>query len=148
MRLNTPEHLKNCTVLLREKNDSVLFKCRCECGGEEFRIYRDVLTEEQKAEINELDRQTSQMVGWRSVYGETGKDGRPRMYVKYLFGLIKKEICLPEYPAYVQIHAAKIKCVECGREYVLFDNRYHTRPHKKSPDRTQKNHPTAHKKNT
>lgn len=46
------------------------------------------------------------------------------MYAKHLFGLIKKEIRLPEYPVYTHIHAVKIKCVECGREYVLFDNRY------------------------
>lgn len=125
MKFETPEHLKNCTVFLKKKNGSVSFKCRCECGGEAFRVYRDSLTGEQKAEIDELDRQISKRVGWKSVYGETDKDGRPKMYVKYLFGLIKKEIRLPEYPVYVHIHAAKIKCVECGRKYELFDNRYH-----------------------
>ena len=63
--------------------------------------------------------------GLKTVYGEIDKNGQPKTYVKYLCGLVKKRILIPEYPTGAFINAVKIKCCDCSSEYIVFDSRYH-----------------------
>ena len=36
----------------------------------------------------------------------------------------KQEVIVPSLPVFGRIHTIKIKCSQCGREYILFDSRF------------------------
>lgn len=122
--MKTPKHLENCTFISKEKEYNLVLTCRCKCGCSTFTSYINTLSKEEQKVVNELNKQNPLNSGFKTLHVETDKNGNHKWYYKYLFGLIKKEIHIPQYPFYAKISVAKIQCCNCNTQYIIYDNRY------------------------
>lgn len=118
-----PDYLKQYASELQQKGSGISFKLRCTCGCKSFVVLDKSYTEDKKRLIKEYEDSCPD-VGWHSIHGGIGPDGKPCHYIKIL-GLFRKNIAFPEAPACMNINAVKACCAQCSSEIILFDNRYH-----------------------
>lgn len=122
--MSIPEYIRDHTGYTSTYRTSTTAYLRCRCGCESFDVYKNALNDEEK-KIKELyDAAVKEELGsWRSVYAETDEAGIVHWYKKrFLFG--RREVFPPEEPDFLKVELYKAKCIECGREILLFDNRF------------------------
>lgn len=98
---------------------------RCTCCNDRFDVFQDDLSDEQKViKVNYEKERDKELGGFSSIYGMTDKYGKTHWYKKKLL-FLKKEIFLPEPPAFLQLNLFVVKCCDCGKDIIVFDNRIH-----------------------
>lgn len=46
-------------------------------------------------------------------------------YFKFIFPFFKREVIVPQAPAFASVDCWKAECSGCGKQHLLFDNRFH-----------------------
>ena len=119
-----PNYLKEIGFNETKKSGRTCFEAKCPCGGDKFHIYKNKFTKEEKALIKpHLDAwDYLRSVGWPYCckIDENGK----YHYYKIKFD-VREEVFVPEMPPFALTEAYKAACGECGREFIVFDNRFY-----------------------
>ncbi len=115
-----PPHLENLAIDIAEKKQNVKFKLRCPCGGEQFEV----------SECNTHTNEPKKGFHWPilTTTGMVDQDtGMILTIHKTFFGIpVKKEYTpLPNKNLKLSRTVVKIKCLNCGEEYVVFDSSIH-----------------------
>lgn len=124
--LPIPGHLASYAAIPQQKGDILSFQLHCPCGCEAFTIPERCYTDREQQQIRQYE-QAMPDVGWHTVHGRTGPDGKPVHYIRIL-GIFKKYIIFPPTPPFMKVSVFKAACTNCGREAVLFDSRLHGLP--------------------
>lgn len=123
-----PEYLSYISIFGYSKKDYVNFSIKCPCGCNTFFIYENELTKEEKKEVKPFYDAMLYLHG-NDGYGcsITVDENGTRHFWKILSPdkSKKEEVYLPPKPLYAGIVVIKAKCESCGREHILFDNRFH-----------------------
>lgn len=113
-----PQYLSSIATKITEtKNKKILFNINCICGGQNFFIFKNCETAE---EITKKKNWESLIKGYNSGYS----DDKGNLYLtKKIFGIKIKQIKInrSDVPQYNTI--IKVKCSECGKEYIIYDSR-------------------------
>ena len=131
MSVPIPNYLKQISVLQKQSGNTTSFSLKCTCGCNTFFVYQNYLNKEEKAlekpyvdaltEVLCLDNALKAITRdedgnshyWRLYEPHKGLDGK------------REEMVVPARPFFCGIVAIKIKCADCGKEYLLFDSRIH-----------------------
>ncbi|MBQ9746850.1 MAG: hypothetical protein IJW21_08525, partial [Clostridia bacterium] len=119
-----PNYLKEIGFNETKKGGRTRFEIKCTCGCETFHIYKNKFTKEEKALIKpHLDAlKYVYSVGW-PYWCDTDENGKTHYY-KIKFG-VKEEVFVPDCPSFALAESYKASCSACGKEFILFDNRFH-----------------------
>ena len=117
-----PKYIENILSVTKEKRGEIECDVVCECSSTHFIGYKNVIvrSEEEAAyeeAYNEFNRKYI-----RIRYG--AENGVPYLYgMKGLFGeeILEKF----ESKGLDATEIIKVKCAACGKEYILFDSRFH-----------------------
>lgn len=118
-----PDYLKNIAYEVVQKKDKISFKTKCSCGCCEFDFFKKKITAEERA------RKKWEEELWKTYNGDFyhDKDGNFWMCSKSFLGIGKKKLKLTKQQ-YDDLMTetrdiVKIRCVNCAKEYILFDSR-------------------------
>lgn len=117
-----PSHLKvlnnNAT-----KFDKNRFKLTCSCGETNFLYAKNVTN----IKDNPFDAYWNKLIVpiFSIEQGLDKKNGQIYWYGKTFFGIHVGKFYEKDIPKIDETKILKAKCCKCGREYVLFDSRYH-----------------------
>ena len=119
-----PQHLKDIAVDVTRKKQTVHCQIKCLCGCETFSVYKSV-HEETPFEAYEKTLKLPII----SIDGRKDKNGRSYMIWRTFFGIpigkrYDDELLLPN-GTICHSDVIKIRCVECGHEYIIFDGDKH-----------------------
>ncbi len=130
MSVPIPNYLKHIATLDKQQKTWAHFSIKCTCGCDKFFVYQNCLNKEEKAlekpynhamwEIYVSDKPRKRTVD------EDGKVHYWRLFepLKGLEGA-HEELIVPDCPFFLMIKVIKIKCVDCEKEHLVFDNRIH-----------------------
>ena len=129
MGVPIPHYLKGLAVLKSRKNTWVHFSIKCACGSDNFFVYENYLNPNEKVLEKPYYDALTEMFSAGSSMCTRDEDGTLHHWKLYepSKGLKGKheEILLPDRPYFSGIVVIKIKCADCGKEYLLFDSRIH-----------------------
>ena len=117
-----PKYIENILYITREKRGEIECDVVCECGARHFIGYKNVIVRSAEeaayeAAYNAFNEKYSRI----RFCDENG--------ISYLYamkGLFGEEILEKfEYKQLDSTEIVKVKCAKCGKEYVLFDSRFH-----------------------
>lgn len=124
-----PEYLKKNAINPKHTKENIQFEFVCDCNNKEFYIFQNYLTKEEKVIVNEYEKAFEKVFKGSWTYkmesDEKGIVHYWRVYTPLGMYGPKKEVFLPEKPAFAELNVIKAKCTHCGKEYVLFDSRHH-----------------------
>ena len=120
--VDIPIHLKECTRIKRESKDSITLQVLCNCNCSTFYLLENILDEEENNIVKRFSK-------WTRV----GNYIDPTTKIRYLvarnaFGKIFDKIPVNEIqniPSIIRTYIIKVECSECGKQRIIFDNRYH-----------------------
>lgn len=122
-----PSYLKPIAYNVTTKGDFTKFHLKCNCGYILFDIFESYLDkDEQKACKPHYDALMELYSGGGASICTVDNDGTVHHW-KLLSSDRngpKQEVIVPSLPVFGRIHTIKIKCSQCGREYILFDSRF------------------------
>lgn len=115
-----PSYLQGISTDVQQRKHTVCFHIMCTCQSRRFTVYRNAYTEQEQAEIENWKKLLKKYNGG----GYSDQNGNVFLCKKRIFGFRSKirisRAMIPDlYDSF------KIKCAECGREYVIFDSRLH-----------------------
>lgn len=120
-----PNYLKHLAVFEKQKDTWTCFSIKCPCGCEKFTIYENYLTKEEKA----LEKPYYDALAEMYTLDMSRRTTRDENGLQHTWRLLedgsRKEIIVPARPFFSGITSIKIKCVECGKEHLIFDSRIH-----------------------
>ena len=120
-----PEYLLHLSRDEKVKNCRTIFEIVCECGEERFWLYSNYFTPDEEKQMEPHDeamrRLTSSFIGFECHRDKAGNF----RYYKLIFPFFKKEVVVPEAPAFVSVECWKAECSRCGKQHLLFDNRFY-----------------------
>ena len=132
MKFIKPTHLDNISKITSRNNYAIFLDILCECGGDEFEVIKNDRDKEKEKEWDEwaYKREMFWKTGRKMMIYSTvpyidKKDGKMYEYGKSYFGIRVGKYSLEEKPKFTRVVVIKAKCLKCGREYSLFDNRVH-----------------------
>lgn len=125
-----PTHFKkNCRGVI-EKSGYTGFEFVCDCKNNSFFLYKNALTKDEKAELKPyFDFLSFWCCSDLPKEYKEDENGVTHYYVQrnYPNNLTWEEIERPPCPVFWAVTVIKGKCASCGKEYVLFDSRFHGR---------------------
>lgn len=106
-----PEYLREISTTVKTSEDTETLKMKCKCGNSRFTV----------SEYAESDK-LKEKPGYKDIIRENDK-----LYLvkRNFFGRIVDKIECDDTFTTVPRRIVKIKCENCGREYVIFDNYLH-----------------------
>ena len=117
-----PKYIENILYITREKHGEIECDVVCECGARHFIGYKNVIVRSaEEAAYEAADKAFTEKYS-RIRFGE--ENGVSYLYgMKGLFGeeILEKF----EYKQLDSTEVVKVKCAVCGKEYILFDSRFH-----------------------
>jgi len=117
-----PKYIENILSVTKEKHGEIECDVVCECGARHFVVYKNVIVRSaEEAAYEAADKAFTEKYS-RIRFGE--ENGVSYLYgMKGLFGeeILEKF----EYKQLDSTEIVKVKCAECGKEYILFDSRFH-----------------------
>lgn len=120
-----PEYLHPVAWKIREKGCRTTFDIICHCGENKFWLYSNFFTPEEERQMKPHDEAMKKLTsGFWGYEIHRDKEGNFHYY-KTVFPFFKKEIPVPEAPAFAEVTCWMAECSKCGKRYLLFDNRYH-----------------------
>lgn len=124
-----PAYLKHNAVIIKQAKSWTQFSFFCNCGCRYFFVYENFLTKQEKDLLKPYeDALTDSLTGcWGSTMtiNEDGTRHYWKLYTPLGLNGPKKEVFIPEIPSFLGISVVKVQCFLCGKEHILFDNRYH-----------------------
>ena len=120
-----PEHLRDIAINIKKaKRNTVYCQLRCSCGCQNFSVYKS----QYDPSPLEVYEKSLKFPIFESV-GKIDKQGRRYWVYKTIFGIpigkrYHDELLLPN-GSYCYSDIIKIKCVECGKEHIIFDGDKH-----------------------
>lgn len=119
-----PPHLEEVAQNIKRTKDSVTFDVQCKCGCKHFHIYEHVYSEDEQQQIEAHEQEIIRLTkGYQITYTKDA-EGKGHWWRKK-FPFFRQEFEMPKQPWFYGLEAWKLKCVDCGQEYVLFDSRLH-----------------------
>lgn len=123
-----PNYLKDIAHSEQSKKRFTSFGLKCKCGNVLFDIYENYLTKEEKELCKPYyEALDYSITGGCSSFCTKDEDGKIHHWINLTHNINgpKEEVFIPPAPICAHIHSIKIKCSECGKEYIIYDNRYH-----------------------
>ena len=118
-----PIHLKDCTKIKNISKDTIILQVLCNCGSLTFYLLVNLLDVEEENIIKAYEKRLS---SWRNIENYIDPITKIRYLVtRNIFGKIYDKIPISQVHDIKRTHILKVKCSECGREKVIFDNRHH-----------------------
>ena len=117
-----PKYIENILSITKEKRGEIECDVRCECGARHFIGYKNVIVRSEEEAAYEAAYNAFNYKYIRIRFGN--ENGVPYLYgMKGLFGeeILEKFEC----KQLDSTEIVKVKCAECGKEYILFDSRFH-----------------------
>ena len=117
-----PKYIENIFSITKEKCGKIECDVVCECGARHFIGYKNVIVRSAEEAAYEGAYNAFNEKYSRIRFGD--ENGVSYLYgMKGLFGeeILEKF----EYKQLDSTEIVKVKCAECGKEYVLFDSRFH-----------------------
>lgn len=123
-----PNHLKDIAYSDKSKENFTSFELKCKCGSFLFDLYENYLDKEEKALCKPYEDALDLSV--KGGYGSSctvDEDGKIHHWIHLSFSPNgpKEEVFIPPKPVCACILSIRSKCSECGREYAVYDSRYH-----------------------
>ncbi|MGN1040007.1 MAG: hypothetical protein ACI4QL_01100 [Candidatus Fimimonas sp.] len=117
-----PKYIENILAVTKERCGDMECDVVCECGAKHFVAYKNVIA--RTAEEAAYQAACNQFCEKNARIRFGAENGVCYLYgMKGLFG---DEIAEKfEYKKLDETAIVKVKCAECGKEYVLFDSRFH-----------------------
>ena len=117
-----PKYIENILSITKEKRGEIECDVVCECGARHFIGYKNVIARSAEEAAYEAAYNAFNEKYSRIRFGD--ENGISYLYgMKGLFG--EKILEKFEYKQLDSTEIVKVKCTECGKEYVLFDSRFH-----------------------
>ena len=121
--IEIPNHLKDFVKIEKETESTVILKAICNCGSTTFFVLENLLDAKEESMIKEREKRLG---SWKNIENYTDPVTNIRYLVtRNLFGKICNKIPVNEIRDIRRTRILKVKCVKCGKEKVLFDNRFH-----------------------
>ena len=117
-----PKYIENILSITKEKCGEIECDVVCECGARHFIGYKNVIARSAEEAAYEGAYNAFNEKYSRIRFGD--ENGISYLYgMKGLFGeeILEKF----EYKQLDSTEIVKVKCAKCGKEYVLFDSRFH-----------------------
>ena len=114
--------MENILSVTKEKRGEIECDVVCECGSVRFIAYKNVITRSEDEAAYEIAYNAFNKKYRRVRFGN--ENGITYLYgMKGLFGetILEKF----EYKRLDATEIIKVKCAVCGKEYILFDSRFH-----------------------
>ena len=129
MAIPIPKYLRNIAILKKERKSWIHFDVQCSCGCDVFSVYQNYLNKEEK--LLEKPYFDALYEAYSAPASMRTRDADGTLHYWKLYepgkGLKGKheEVFIPDRPFFSGIVVIKIRCIDCGKEYVLFDSRIH-----------------------
>ena len=124
-----PEYLKDNAINPKYNKNNTQFHFVCDCNNKHFYILENHLNKEEKEVVNIYNKAVDKAFSGIWIYviesDENGIEHYWRCYTPLGMQGPKKEIFFPDKPLFYDLNVVMAKCACCGKEYVLFDSRYH-----------------------
>lgn len=123
-----PNHLKNIAYSEQSENEFTFFDIKCKCGSAFFDIYENYLTKEEKELCKPYyEALDYSITGGYSSFCTKDEDGNIHRWINLTHDRNgpKEEVFIPPAPICALIYSIKVKCSECGSEYIIYDSRYY-----------------------
>ncbi len=117
-----PKYLEDLSKLKKSTNDYIEVTISCSCGGNKFAFYENYIEKTQEEIDYEKELEAFNKRHFFSYEWGTLKDGKSYLYKSHLFGLLITDKV--EIKHFDNTQIIKVKCLECNKEYVLFDSRF------------------------
>ena len=117
-------HLSDDLITLSKINKECnQLSLKCKCGSKEFYLFYGKQEKSLEKSIHEekIEKFCSQAT---SIDGYIGKDGK-HYIVRKFFGIPFGKMCIDLHDFTYEREIVKVKCVECSKEFVVFDNYEH-----------------------
>lgn len=117
-----PKYIENILEVTKQSKNFIYCDVVCECKNKTFTGYTNILplSKEQKEHENELKK------FYKKYNTFTTIKENEISYLCGMKGLFKKKIGEKiEIKNFDYTQIVKIKCLKCGKEYILFDSRFH-----------------------
>lgn len=124
-----PQYLQHMATFIEGNDDHVTFSLKCACGNHWFSLLENCLSEDEQPLLIPYEKACKKLAcgiwGATVTVDETGKQHHLKLMTPFGLKGWKKEIILPPAPIGSQIAVVKCKCLQCGKEHIVFDSRYH-----------------------
>ncbi len=117
-----PKYIENILSITKDKHGEIECDVVCECGARYFIGYKNVIVRSAEEAAYESAYNAFNKKYSRIRFGD--ENGASYLYgIKGLFG--EKILEKLEYKQLDYTEIVKVKCAVCGKEYILFDSRFH-----------------------
>ena len=117
-------NLRNIAYEPCEKQNTVSFKIKCDCGCKQFYLYKRILDNKDRKDKEQYETLLKKYNG--SSYSD--KEGNLWLCSKSFWGFKRKKIKLTrsEFKELISYDRKiiKVRCVSCEKEHILFDSKY------------------------
>ena len=117
-----PKYIENILEITKYGKGFICCDVICECGSRHFICYKNVLIKSK--EQKEYEKQLIKFFSKYNSFTTTTENG-----VRYLCGLkgifSNKVVDKMESKSFDCTEIIKVKCAHCGKEFILFDSRFH-----------------------
>lgn len=119
-----PDYLNEIADEVRETEHEVTFISKCLCGNKNFIIAKNRVENDENNPFD--DYWNSRKVPIFSLCSAVDKkNGKEYTYGTTFFGIRVGKFYNEDIPEIDRTRILKIKCSECGKQFILFDSRYH-----------------------
>ena len=119
-----PKYLENISSIETIKKDQLNLKLVCECKSDIFTVYQNKVIKTEKHKLFEKKFTDFRKRCFFSWTIPPTVNGITYAYRKNIFGKIVEILDISEMFETDCTKIIKIKCCQCGKEYVIFDNRF------------------------
>ena len=117
-----PKYIESILSITKEKHGEIECDVVCECGARHFVVYKNVIVRSAEEAAYESAYNAFNEKYSRIRFGD--ENGISYLYA--MKGLFGEEILEKfEYKQLDSTEIVKVKCAKCGKEYILFDSRFH-----------------------
>ena len=121
-----PDYLQEIAYEESQKDDFTSFRLKCKCCCTHFHVYESYLDKSEKQlckpYYDALDRAVRGGYFSNCTQDENGVIHH-WIYFTHNINGPKEEVIIPPKPVCACIEVIKVKCSECGNEYVIYDSR-------------------------
>lgn len=122
-----PHYLKNNSENIIEKDQYTKFDFACDCRNKTFYLSKNTFSKEEK---NAIKPYVDFLTAWYTSHlpKKTAEDENGITHYFMQSNYPNREwieLIMPECPSFVSVAVIKAKCSCCGREFTLFDSRFH-----------------------
>lgn len=120
-----PNYIKNIANKIKETHEKVEVKLSCDCKEKYFFVYINKPLVEDEIAKAKWENLINTRFKKGNVYQYSDQQGNTFIVKKNIFGKIVDKERLNDMPKYTDTKIVKIRCISCGKEYIIFDNRIH-----------------------